>query len=220
MTVLILLSHGSRHPGAAPGIDRLADAVASLTGLPTVPAHLELCSPSLADAARAIAVDYPQESEVLVVPLLFTQGFHARWDVPAQVAAASEASGLNLRVTRGLGTGPDMAQVLAERVTDPRAHLVVYAVGSTDRMPNTEVERLAVRLADITGQSTSVAFATRGGVNAIARQREVYPHLEILPLFVTQGLLLDAVGEDLQPLQEALAPLIARRVRAYSKVGV
>lgn len=77
MPALITLSHGSRHPGAAAGIERLTQA----TGLrPARAAHLEFNEPNLTTAALELA--QLGETEAIVVPLLFTQGYHQRVDVP------------------------------------------------------------------------------------------------------------------------------------------
>lgn len=223
MTAIIILSHGSRHPEAEGGIGTLARAVESLTGMPTVAAHLEFTAPSLADAARSLRA--AGVTEAVVVPLLFTRGYHATYDVPQVIQAAENVSGLTLRHGKPLGAGADVAQLLAGRVRDSHAHLVVYAVGSANVQANQDVERLAVRVADLTGQSTSVVFATRGGRKALAEQRALYGRVEILPLFVTQGLLLDAAGPDARPLGDALAPIVAARAgqvfhsRALAKVG-
>ena len=85
MPALITLSHGSRHPGAAAGIERLTQA----TGLrPARAAHLEFNEPDLTTAALELA--QLGETEAVVVPLLFTQGYHQRVDVPRALADASQ----------------------------------------------------------------------------------------------------------------------------------
>ena len=57
MTALITLSHGSRHPGAAAGIERLTQAAAA--AIPARPAyraaHLEFNTPDLTAAAVDLA---------------------------------------------------------------------------------------------------------------------------------------------------------------------
>ncbi len=215
MTAIIVLSHGSRHPQAAPVIAELAAQVGELTGLDTVAAHLELSAPSLVKAAAGLrrAGHY----RAVVVPLLFAPGYHLLRDAPAQIQAAQEASGLELVPAGPLGAGADIAELLAARVRDRRAHLVIYAVGSSQPQADTHVECLAVRLADLTGQSTSVAFATRGGAATLTAQRALYPRVEVLALFVAPGLLLDGIAK---PLGAELAPIVAARSRAALPVLV
>ena len=131
MTALLTLSHGSRHPRAAAGIDRLTAAAGERLGVTARAAHLEFSSPSLMDAARDLAAH--GHHCAVVVPLLFTDAFHARHDVPAALAAAREASGLELAPARGLGTGGDIADVLAAHTRPaPDKNLVLAHVGSSD----------------------------------------------------------------------------------------
>ena len=103
MMAIIILSHGSRHPEAEGGIGTLARDVESLTGMPTVAAHLEFTAPSLADAARSLRA--AGGTEAVVVPLLFTRGYHATYDVPQVIQAAENVSGLTLRHGKPLGAG-------------------------------------------------------------------------------------------------------------------
>mgnify|MGYP002759087891 FL=1 len=94
MPALITLSHGSRHPGAAAGIERLTQA----TGLrPARAAHLEFNEPDLTTAALELA--QLGETETVVVPLLFTQGYHQRVDVPRTLADAAQTSHLSLHLS-------------------------------------------------------------------------------------------------------------------------
>ncbi|QGU01503.1 CbiX [Corynebacterium kalinowskii] len=176
----ILLAHGSRHPRAAEGLEELRAAVTFRTGRPTRVAYLDLQQPLLADVAR------PGDT---VVPLLFTDAFHTRHDVPAATA------GLGVRVTAPLGLGDDIAAVLRPRV-QPGA--VLYAVGSSMPGANQDVARLAAQL------GTDVAFAT-------CSPRYSSGSGPVIPLFVTYGLLLDRVP-GAQPLAAELAPVVAHRI--------
>ncbi|MDN6600836.1 MAG: sirohydrochlorin chelatase [Corynebacterium flavescens] len=222
MTALITLSHGSRHPGAAAGVDRLTRAAARDVGINYfLSAHLEFTEPNLAGAANSLASLGVEEA--VVVPLLFTSGYHQRVDVPNAVSVAEDSSGLRLKLTPGLGTGEEMARVLARRMlkAHPDEHCILYAVGSSDPCANIAVEKLATRVADLTGHSTSVAFATRGGREAIAAQATGYRHVRVLPLFVTAGLLLDLLSDSPghidPPLGEDLAEIVAARFQVGAR---
>ena len=88
----------------------------------------------------------------VVVPLLFTNAFHARIDVPATVAEAAASAPLELVTAGILGTGDDVADVAADRrqrCRDRRrpSGRLLYAVGSSDPAANTAVHELAERLA-------------------------------------------------------------------------
>ena len=234
MTALITLSHGSRHPAAAPHVEALTRAAGLLAGVPAMAAHLEFNEPTLESATQELAQRGVRDA--VVVPLLFTEGYHQRVDVPAAIVSASAASGLVLRRARGLGTGEDMAQLLAAQVPAGSDKVVVYAVGSSDEQANAAVAALARRVGELTGCEAEAAYATRdvhardvhasrsenwnreAGRIASSSRREV-----VVPLFVSPGLLLDRLASHsdnpstpqhrkvLPPLGEALANIVSQR---------
>lgn len=232
MTALITLSHGSRHPAAAPHVEALTRAAGELAGVPAMAAHLEFNEPTLEAVAQEMA--QRGECDAVVVPLLFTEGYHQRVDVPAAINGATASSGLPLRRARGLGTGEDMAQLLAARVPAGADKVVVYSVGSSDEQANAAVAGLARRVGELTGCEAEAAYATRDARDAHAsrsenRNREAgrtapSSHSEVvLPLFVSSGLLLDRLAPHsdnpstpqhrtvLPPLGEALADIVSQR---------
>lgn len=219
MTALITLSHGSRHPEAAASVEALTRAAGDKAGVPAAAAHLEFSSPALGAAARNLAAQGVREA--VVVPLLFTEGYHQRVDVPAALDSAAAESGLTLHRARGLGTGEDMAQLLAQRVPAGAQKVVVYSVGSSDARANAVVAQLACRVGELTGCVAEVSFATQPApATAAGAAREV-----VVPLFVSPGLLLDRLTKlsdndpaspyrtVLPPLGEALAGIVARRFK-------
>ncbi|WP_283175880.1 CbiX/SirB N-terminal domain-containing protein [Corynebacterium guaraldiae] len=102
-TALLPLSHGSRHPAAAASVAALTRAAGELAGAPATAAHLEFNDPPLEEAAHNLAEQGVREA--IVVPLLFTEGYHQRVDVPAALAQASAASGVTLRQARASAPG-------------------------------------------------------------------------------------------------------------------
>ena len=229
MTALITLSHGSRHPHAEPGIRRLTLAAAELLGVDAVAAHLEFDTPTLEVAAVELAAT--GVARAVVVPLLFTHAYHARHDVPEALEQARKASGLDLLLAPGLGTGPATTGVLVERVradAPAGAHLVLYNVGSSDTDANQAVIDLAHDVSTATGHSIEVIPATGGpgtGVAALTETCRQHGHVHVLPLFVTQGLLLDRLVDRFghiqdttgvrlthsAPLETSLAGIVAAR---------
>ena len=121
MTALITLSHGSRHPGAQPGVSELTQAAARQLGVTGIDAHLEFDTPDLTAAAGQLAER--GHTRAVVVPTLFTTAFHATHDVPEAIAEATVDTGLALIPAGGLGQGRDVAAVLAARalIDAPRA---------------------------------------------------------------------------------------------------
>lgn len=224
MTALITLLHGSRHPAAAPHVEALTRAAGELAGVPAKAAHLEFNEPTLEAAAQEMAQRGVRDA--VVVPLLFTEGYHQRVDVPAAINGATASSGLPLRRARGLGTGEDMAQLLAARVPAGADKVVVYSVGSSDEQANAAVADLARRVGELTGCEAEAAYATRDAHASRSknRNRGASSHSEVvLPLFVSSGLLLDRLAPHsdnpstpqhrtvLPPLGEALADIVSQR---------
>ena len=237
MTALITLSHGSRHPAAAPHVEALTRAAGELAGVPAMAAHLEFNEPTLEVVAQEMA--QRGERDAVVVPLLFTEGYHQRVDVLAAINGATASSGLPLRRARGLGTGEDMAQLLAAQVPAGADKVVVYSVGSSDEQANAAVADLARRVGELTGCEAEAAYATRDARDAHARDVHasrgdsrnrgagriaLSSHSEVVvPLFVSPGLLLDRLAPHsdnpstpqhrkvLPPLGEALANIVSQR---------
>lgn len=216
MTALITLSHGSRHRLAQRGIQELTRAAGSLLGVTAVDAHLEFNDPNLARTAAMLAA--AGHEDAVVVPLLFTDAFHAQNDVPAHMEAARKH--LPLRLARSVGMGADLAEVLAGRVAADApagSTVVLYPVGTSDRRAAAGYEVLAGRVEKLTGQRCVVVAATRGGPDAV---RAIAGPTHLLPLFFTEGLLLDRARESLgditysAPLGVAAAPIVAARFLA------
>lgn len=210
MTALLTLSHGSRHPRAKEGIRALTEAAADTLGVEWAGAHLEFDRPTLAEAAAALS-----SPRAIVVPLLFTSAFHAKVDVPAHLAEASEHCDLTL--AEPLGTGPDIAEALHKRlrIDAPSAsHATLFPVGTSDAEQAANYARLADNLARLAGVDVSVVQATRGD------RRFVDRHTHVLPLFVTHGTLLDRIPPHLSssgPLTTDLADVVANRYRTAEK---
>src|SRR5699024_3404045 len=122
-------------------------------------------------------------------------GVDNRSDGPAAVSAAQQRHGVALLVGPHLGTSADDAGVLCD-VLPPSlpvgAHIILYAVGSSDAAANTAVEGLAEAVAQCSGYSAEVVYATSGpgvgfGGAAVIEAARGHSDVHILPLFVTEG---------------------------------
>lgn len=143
---IIVLAHGSRHPQADRAVASIAAETARLTGRAVYAAYLDFSPLTLQNVASLIAVQGYRCA--VVVPLLFTRAFHMRYDVPEALADAERNTGLKLHLTEGLGTGEDMADIVAEMnraaLRDSGADtFVLYSVGSTIPGANGAIEELA-----------------------------------------------------------------------------
>lgn len=232
MIPLITLSHGSRKPSAAAGITALTAKAGRMLGVDAMEAHLELADPSLDDVVARLSAR--GVTRAALVPLLFTNAFHNKIDVPKAVRDAQQIHGVELLVGPHLGTGADVAGLLAAALAadaTPDSHVVLYSVGSSHVGANEAVIDLADIVSRRSGHTVEVVPATGGPGSGGAGVIEValrHNHVHILPLFVTEGLLLDRVIDQSAniaastgttfthstPLTTTLAPLVAARYRA------
>ena len=185
---IICLAHGSRHPQADQAVFEIAERISESTGLPAFAAFLDFHPATLTTVAhRVVAASY---TEAVVVPLLFTQAFHARYDVPAAIAEAVESidatssAGLTLHLTDGLGTGADMEELVADftaqylagsvatdsasasaaNATDSSSidKLALYSVGSSQPGANEAVAEFAGRVGARLNMRSTRAFVATG----------------------------------------------------------
>src|SRR5690349_16850412 len=112
---LVALAHGSRDPRSAATITALVEEVRSMRpDLRIEPAFLELSKPSFATVVNKLV--RAGHDEIVVVPLLLTEAYHAKVDVPGAVAEAmAKHEGLKIRTTKVLGLEPAFLEVLDVR---------------------------------------------------------------------------------------------------------
>jgi sirohydrochlorin cobaltochelatase len=219
---LIGLAHGSRHPGVQRSIAELMAATHALGGMLAVGAFLDLTDPDLTSVAVGLA--HRGYRRAVIVPLLFTEAFHATIDAPDATRKAAETSGVELVIADILGTGDDLLEVVrasmhSAGIGDVESILLV-SVGSSDDGANEAVQCFAHRLSQGRPGPVAVAFGTRS-----PRPAEVLANLPlptaIVPLFLSPGLLLDplaALATDrglvmMPPLGHAVAALLVDRYR-------
>lgn len=230
--VIVVLSHGSRHPQADPVIEDIAAEVARITGCDTRAAYLDFHPDTLTVVARRLAGE--NVTRVVVVPLLFSSAFHLNNDVPDAIAEAREDSGLDIVQAAAIGAESDVAALLAEDVA-PGSEYVVVSVGSSIPGSNETIENLVHRAAQLAGARSSAAFVATGGTERNNRaafleylrqaSRSERKPLVIAPLFVAPGLLWDGLRDAaaeitpfaaIQPhLGTRLASIIRERVSAH-----
>jgi sirohydrochlorin cobaltochelatase len=230
MLPLIGLAHGSRDPRASSGIEELlAEVSRRRPGLPTVAAYLDLTAPDLTAALTALAAP-----EVVVLPLLFSQAFHAGIDSPEAIRAASAATGTRVRRAGILGMGDEVIAALQLRaveagIADVDA-VVLAAVGSSSATANAAVADLAGRWSAERSGPVRAAFATAGEPKVAAVLAALAGpdrRVGVVPLFVAPGLLLEviarqAVGYDAPvaaPLGTELAALVLQRYDEVATAG-
>ncbi|MEI5674933.1 MULTISPECIES: sirohydrochlorin chelatase [Nocardioides] len=235
---LVALAHGSRDPRSARTITALVDEVRAMRpDLRVEQAFLELSKPSFQTVVdRLVKAGH---DEIVVVPLLLTEAYHAKVDVPSAVAAAgARHPGLRIRATSILGLEACFLEVLdvrlreALRVARVREldALVLAAAGSSDALANQAVARLARVWGSHHKLPVTAAFASSSppatGEAVRAFRAEGRRHIAVASLFLAPGFLPDraaelAVEAGAIAVSEPLGahPEVARTILARYAVG-
>ena len=195
-TTLVLAAHGSADPRSAANARAVANQIRYLRpGLGVRVAFCDLNTPRLADVLRPGAV---------VTPLLLANAYHARIDIPSQIADC----GLVVRQADVLGEDGRLVSVLHERLAemgvstlDDDLGVVVVAIGSTHAAANARTARVAQMLKLGTRwAATATAFATGSGPSvaqaADKLRRRGARRVVIAPWFLAPGRLTDRVAES------------------------
>nr|WP_308250566.1 sirohydrochlorin chelatase [Nonomuraea rhizosphaerae] len=205
------MAHGSRDPRAAATVESLLDEVRlARPHLPVRTAYLDHATPSLAQALGGL------ESAV-VLPLLLTEAYHSRVDLPAALNEA-RARDPRLRVRYGstLGPHPLLPATLERRLAeagvapgDPDTAVVLVSAGSSDRRANEVVSGMARSWgraswrADLAGGrargwwAVTAAYASAASPTpeqAVAMLREAgAPRVAVAPYLLAPGYFADKV---------------------------
>jgi sirohydrochlorin ferrochelatase len=234
---LVALAHGSRDPRSAASITALVDAVRSMRpDLKVERAFLDLSKPSLDTVIDRLS---RKHEEIVVVPLLLTEAYHAKVDVPSAIAAAqARHPEVRIRATPILGLEARFLEVLDLRMREALASarareldaLVLAAAGSSDPLANQSVARLARLWGSHHKLPVSAAFASTSppatGEAVRAFRKEGRRHIAVASLFLAPGNLVDRASElaleaGAVAVSEPLGahPEIARTVLARYAVG-
>ena len=225
---LVALAHGSRDKRSAETITALVDEVRAMRpDLRVEQAFLELSTPSFATVVdRLVKAGH---DEIVVVPLLLTEAYHAKVDVPSVIAAAAARhEGLRIRATSILGLEGCFLDVLdirmrevlkASRVRELDA-LVLAAAGSSDPLANQAVARLARVWGARHKLPVTAAFASSAppatGEAVRAFRAEGRRHIAVASLFLAPGFLPDRAAEL---AIEAGAVAVSRPLGAHPEVA-
>ncbi len=204
---LVALAHGSRDPRSAATIKALVGEVRAMRpDLRIEPAFLDLCRPNFQTVVdRLVRAGF---DEIVVVPLLLTQAFHAKVDVPTAVAEAmARHPHLQIRATDILGMEPVFLEVLDRRMREALCQarcreldaLVLAAAGSSDPLANQLVSRLARLWGARHKLPTVAAYASAAppAAGEAVRQfrAEGRRHIAVGSLFLAPGNLPDRAAE-------------------------
>ncbi|GAA2003713.1 sirohydrochlorin chelatase [Nocardioides kribbensis] len=235
---LIALAHGTRDARSSATITALVDEVRAMRpDLKVERAFLESARPAFQTVVdRLVKAGH---EEIVVVPLLLTEGQLLAADVPSAVAAAAERHpGLQIRSTAILGLEPCFLEVLDVRLREALRQsrvreldaLVLAASGSTDPLANQAVARLARLWGAHHRLPVTAAFASVSppatGEAVRAFRGEGRRHIAVASLFLSPGCATDRSAElaleaGAVAVSEPLGahPEVARTVLARYAVG-
>lgn len=212
MSTLVLTAHGSRDPrSAATARDVVARLRRMRPGLDVRLAFLELCAPNFIDVLTGL----PDSRHAVITPLLLTSAYHARLDIPEQIA---RTGAVGVRQADVLGEDDRLISVLHERLADlevsPHDHglgVLVVAIGSSNTTVNARTAQVASRLAAGTRWAgATMAFATGPEASVAEAAGQLRRHgarrLIIAPWFLAPGRITDRVYSYAQENGIPMAP--------------
>ena len=237
---LVALAHGSRDPRSAATITALVDEVRSHAPRPARRAGVPRAVQAVLRRRSSTGWSGRGHDEIVVVPLLLTEAYHAKVDVPGAIAEASARhDGLRIRATqhprpRGRASSRCSTCACARRCSEARVReldaLVLAAAGSSDPLANQAVARLARVWGAQHKLPVTAAFASAAppatGEAVRAFRAEGRRHIAVASLFLAPGLLPDRAAElaleaGAVAVSEPLGahPELARTILARYAVG-
>ncbi|ORV17884.1 sirohydrochlorin chelatase [Mycobacterium celatum] len=219
MNTLVLTAHGSKDPRSAANARAVASRLVRMRqDLDVRIAFLERNSPNLVDVLASL----PDARRAVVSPLLLASAYHARLDIPKQIA---EAGAYGVRQADVLGEDDRLVSILRWRLAevgvsgrDRGLGVLVVAIGSSDGAVNARTATVAAKFAKGTRWAgATMAFAT-GPQPSVAEAADRLGRLGarrlvIAPWFLAPGRLLDRVqGYARQAGIAMAAPLGAHRL--------
>lgn len=198
LTTLVLTAHGSKDPRSAGNARAVAAAVSGMRpNLDVRLAFLDHSAPSLVDVLTSL------DGPAVVTPLLLANAYHARVDIPRQIAGCETAQ--HVWQAPVLGEDERLVSVLRTRVAelgvsrlDESVGVLVVAIGTSDLAVNARTGRVAPKLlARTSWAGATTAFAShpeRSLADGLGRlRRQGARRAVIAPWFLAPGLLPDRV---------------------------
>ncbi|MHB0928040.1 MAG: sirohydrochlorin chelatase [Candidatus Nanopelagicales bacterium] len=153
MIGVVLLGHGSTDPRADVALQELvATLQAEWWDAAISHAYLDHCQPTLEEAVDALPSTVQR---IVIVPLLLSTAFHAKFDVPRLVAALDVQ--LPLCTTHPLG--PD-AELAADAVRDQQGPVVLAVSGTSDASAQAAFLNLATYLQALRREPAVIGYAS------------------------------------------------------------
>ncbi|WP_343072080.1 sirohydrochlorin chelatase [Ruania alkalisoli] len=151
--VLLACSHGTSSPAGQRAIEALVEVVATRAPeLPVSAAFVDVQDPDVPSTLDALG-----ESQVQVVPLLLSAGYHVHVDLAEAVEGRDHA-----RVTGALGPDSRLVRLLARRLHEAGLReedaVVLAAAGSSNTSAVADCRHVGEELAATLGRRVTTAF--------------------------------------------------------------
>ncbi len=210
-TTLVLTAHGSRDPRSAANARQTAALVKQLR--PELTVRVAFCEHNQPGLAEVLATS---RGPTVVTPLLLADAYHARVDIPAQIAGGD--AGRRVQLAGVLGEDDRLVALLGQRLAergvsrlDRDLGVLVVAIGSTSAAAKARTATVAPKLATGTHwAAVTTAFATGTGPSlaeeALLLRRRGARRLVIAPWFLAPGRLPDRVSRAANEAGIAAAP--------------
>jgi sirohydrochlorin ferrochelatase len=242
MIPLVLVAHGSRDPRAGAVLRALARTVAALRpGSDVRLVYLSHTAPAL--GAGIAAVSEAGHGAAVLVPLLLTEAYHDRVDIPAALAE-SRAAGPSPTVYRAAVLGPSpsglvdghLLAALCRRLAEADAAydaIALAAAGSRFGPARSSVSMVAAALGERLGIPCAAGYASASAptvAEAVTRLRRVVgagSRIGVASYFLAPGVLHDRIlrvgaeaGVDAVSAPLGAARELARLVLARADAAV
>ncbi|WP_425565906.1 sirohydrochlorin chelatase [Nonomuraea monospora] len=194
---LVAVAHGSRDPRAAATVAALLHQVP----LDVRVAYLDHCAPTLGQALTGLR-------EAVVLPLLLTEAYHSRVDLPAALnEVRAREPRLRVRYGHTLGPHPLLLTALERRLGeagvpagDPDTAVVLASAGSSDARANAVIARMARAWRRSGWWTVTPAYASAASptpAEAVASLlRAGAPRVVVAPYLLAPGFFADKVRTD------------------------
>ncbi|GAA3294743.1 cobalamin biosynthesis protein CbiX [Dactylosporangium vinaceum] len=218
MTAVLLVAHGSSDPRAAAATRALARAVAAQRpGLDVRCAFLDHAGPRPGEQLASFAA--LGHRAATVVPLLLTNAYHGRFDLPAALDQARADTDLDITATEVLGAGaPALLLSALRRLLPPVDYdgVVLAAAGTRDDTARHSVDEAAAALGATLAVPCAAAYASAspitGAVAVAALRAQGCRRIAVSSYFLAPGKLHDIVvasAVQAGALEPVAAPLCA-----------
>lgn len=192
---LVLAAHGSAEPAVNEGIVGLAHRVGRRLRFAEAIAAFHQGEPHFSSALDGLRCD-----EVVVVPLLQSEGYYCDRVLPAELARNRRFPTLRLRQTRAVGVHPGLGELLARRVGELTAR-----------------HRLAGPAVALVGHGTPRHLGSRQAAEASGRDLARRTRLETRAFFLDDEPAVDAIPDYAPQRDVVVLPLLIGAGRHATK---